>query len=243
MEDFQENYNDEVDERTSEEYIRDLDIGFHKRALLAGSKQPSYKSSVSNSSLVSSGFQPKFTPKLIQSSQQVQSSQNKPKIQKDYKTKYKKVKAKLALLDVSLSTTQSLKPFQSKREGSDDEFAVGKNHARNGEWIDIAMRKLTKASSKNDVKENPFIPAVKVWLLTAASSFFESRYFLSPSSYFPAMSKNDMKDRICALSKNDLKDLVKTYRIPLDLHPRLLDPEFTMDHLPADAIGIYSEFL
>ncbi|GJS51262.1 hypothetical protein Tco_0624624 [Tanacetum coccineum] len=57
------------------------------------------------------------------------------------------------------------------------------------------------------------------------------------------MSKNDMKNRICTLSKNDLKDLVKTYRIPLDLHPRLPDPGFTMDHLPSDAIGIYSEFL
>ncbi|GKE04910.1 hypothetical protein Tco_1396928, partial [Tanacetum coccineum] len=52
-----------------------------------------------------------------------------------------------------------------------------------------------------------------------------------------------MKDRICALSKNDLKDLAKTYRIPLDLHPRLPDPGFTMDCLPADAIGIYYEFL
>ncbi|GJX62493.1 hypothetical protein Tco_0295393 [Tanacetum coccineum] len=52
-----------------------------------------------------------------------------------------------------------------------------------------------------------------------------------------------MKDRICTLSKNDLKDLVKTYRIPLDLHPRLPDHGFTMDCLLADAIGIYSEFL
>ncbi|GJW47659.1 hypothetical protein Tco_0079305 [Tanacetum coccineum] len=52
-----------------------------------------------------------------------------------------------------------------------------------------------------------------------------------------------MKDRICTLSKNDLKDLVKTYRIPLDLHTRLPDVRFTMDRLPTDAIGIYSEFL
>ncbi|GKE14302.1 hypothetical protein Tco_1421879 [Tanacetum coccineum] len=52
-----------------------------------------------------------------------------------------------------------------------------------------------------------------------------------------------MKDRICTISKKDLKDLVKTYRIPLDLHPRLPDSGFTMDRLPADAIGIYSEFL
>nr|GEV26376.1 ribonuclease H-like domain-containing protein [Tanacetum cinerariifolium] len=57
------------------------------------------------------------------------------------------------------------------------------------------------------------------------------------------MSKNDMKDRVCALSKNDLKDLVKTYHIPLDLHPHLPDPEFTIDRLLADAIGIYFEFL
>nr|GEU29967.1 hypothetical protein [Tanacetum cinerariifolium] len=64
---------------------------------------------------------------------------------------------------------------------------------------------------------------------------------LSSSSYFLAMSKNDMKDRICALSKNDLKDLVKTYRIPLDLHRRL--PGFIVYRLPADTIGIYFEFL
>ncbi|GJR03618.1 hypothetical protein Tco_0526602 [Tanacetum coccineum] len=57
------------------------------------------------------------------------------------------------------------------------------------------------------------------------------------------MSKNDMKNRICTLSKNDLKDLVKTYRIPQDLHPRLPDPGFTMDRLPGDATGIYTEFL
>ncbi|GKB56489.1 hypothetical protein Tco_0912675 [Tanacetum coccineum] len=38
FEDFQENSDDEVDERTSEEYLRDLDIEFHERALLAGSK-------------------------------------------------------------------------------------------------------------------------------------------------------------------------------------------------------------
>ncbi|GJZ31538.1 hypothetical protein Tco_0576585 [Tanacetum coccineum] len=37
--DFQENSDDEVDERTSEEYLRDLDIEFHERAVLAESKR------------------------------------------------------------------------------------------------------------------------------------------------------------------------------------------------------------
>nr|GEW62075.1 hypothetical protein [Tanacetum cinerariifolium] len=81
--------------------------------LLAGNK----KSSVSNSSSVSKGFQPKFTPKLIQSSLHTQSSQNEPKFQKDYKDEYNKVKAKLALLEASISTCQSPKPFQTKNKG------------------------------------------------------------------------------------------------------------------------------
>ncbi|GKA83687.1 retrovirus-related pol polyprotein from transposon TNT 1-94 [Tanacetum coccineum] len=38
VQDFQENSNDAADERTSEEYLRDLDIEFHKRALLENSK-------------------------------------------------------------------------------------------------------------------------------------------------------------------------------------------------------------
>ncbi|GJX19823.1 hypothetical protein Tco_0222500 [Tanacetum coccineum] len=57
------------------------------------------------------------------------------------------------------------------------------------------------------------------------------------------MSKNDMKNRVSTLSKSDLEDLVKTFRIPLDLHPRLPDSTFTMDRLLSDAIGVYSEFL
>ncbi|GJR87726.1 hypothetical protein Tco_0211737 [Tanacetum coccineum] len=54
---------------------------------------------------------------------------------------------------------------------ADDELSVGKNHARNGEWIDITMKKipskkkkilggeqLTDSSSKNNAKDNPFVP-------------------------------------------------------------------------------------
>nr|GEY86375.1 hypothetical protein [Tanacetum cinerariifolium] len=46
------------------------------------------------------------------------------------------------------------------------------------------------------------------------------------------MLKNDMKNRVSTLSKSDLEDLLKTFRIPLDLHPRLSDSMFTMDCLP-----------
>ncbi|GKB46790.1 hypothetical protein Tco_0897543 [Tanacetum coccineum] len=39
IQDFQENSDDEVDERTGEEYLRDLDIEYHERSLLANSKR------------------------------------------------------------------------------------------------------------------------------------------------------------------------------------------------------------
>ncbi|GJX30803.1 hypothetical protein Tco_0240658 [Tanacetum coccineum] len=155
---MEENYDDGADKRTSEEYLRDLDIEFHERALLANSK-------------LLKGFQPKFTPKLIQSSQHAQSSQGEPKVQKDYKVEYKKMKAKLALLEAYPPTSQSSKPFQSKNKGlvietfdwdeeevsdddneetqvkvlmalADDEISMGKNHACNDEWIDITMKKV-----------------------------------------------------------------------------------------------------
>nr|GEX17905.1 hypothetical protein [Tanacetum cinerariifolium] len=188
IQDFQENSDDEVYERSSEEYLRDIDIKFHERALLANSKrfikirnsfssqkanenaecfkcskkchfakdcfsktsEPSYKSPVTSYSLVSKGFQPKFTLKLIQSSQ-LSSSQAEPKIQKDNKAEYKKMKAKLALLEASLVVEtfdwdeeevlddEEVTEVKVLIALAADELIVGKNHACNGEWIDITM--------------------------------------------------------------------------------------------------------
>ncbi|GJU83854.1 retrovirus-related pol polyprotein from transposon TNT 1-94 [Tanacetum coccineum] len=215
IQDFQENSDDEVDERTSEEYLRDLDIEYHERALLANSKrfikrrnnfsgqkanentecykcgnkghfardyfsktsEPSYKSPVNNYSSVSKGFQPKFTPKLIQSSSN-SNNQADQKFQKDYKAEYKKMKAKLALLEASPSSSQNPKTFQPKNKGlvaetfdwdeeevsdeeevtqvkvlmalADDELTVGKSHARNGEWVDITIRKVNTLLSMDE---------------------------------------------------------------------------------------------
>ncbi|GJY20145.1 hypothetical protein Tco_0392711 [Tanacetum coccineum] len=87
----------------SKEYLRDLDIEYQERALLANSK-------------LSKSLQPKFTPKLIQSSSK-SNSQADPKFQKDYKTEYKKTKDKLALLEASLSSSQNPKTFQPKNKG------------------------------------------------------------------------------------------------------------------------------
>nr|GEW97476.1 retrovirus-related Pol polyprotein from transposon TNT 1-94 [Tanacetum cinerariifolium] len=120
--------------------------------------EPSYKSPVTGYSSVSKGFQPKFTLKLIQSSRN-SISQADPKVQKDYKDEYKKMKAKLVLLEANPSMSQTPKTFQPKKKGlvikifdwdekevsddeevtqvkvlmalADDELIVEKNHARN----------------------------------------------------------------------------------------------------------------
>ncbi|GJW47320.1 retrovirus-related pol polyprotein from transposon TNT 1-94 [Tanacetum coccineum] len=117
---------------------------------------------MNNYSSVSKGFQPKFTPKLIQSSSN-SNSQADPKFQKDYKDEYKKIKAKLALLKASPLSSQNPKTFQPKNKGlvaetfdwdeeevsdeeeviqvkvlmalADDKLTVGKSHARN-DWVE-----------------------------------------------------------------------------------------------------------
>ncbi|GKC43572.1 retrovirus-related pol polyprotein from transposon TNT 1-94 [Tanacetum coccineum] len=118
--DFQENSDDEVDERSNEEYLKDLDIEFHKRALLVNLKrhfakdclsktsEPSYKSPVTGYSLVSKGL---VAETFDWDEEEVSDDEEVTKV---------KVLMSLA----------------------DDELSVGKNHARNGEWIDIIMRKV-----------------------------------------------------------------------------------------------------
>ncbi|GJT55994.1 hypothetical protein Tco_0991048 [Tanacetum coccineum] len=152
---FQENSDDEVDERSSEEYLRDLDIEYQERALLANSKcfiKRRNNFSVNNYSSVSKGFQPKFTPKLIQSSSN-SNSQADPKFQKDYKAEYKKMKAKLALLEANEEEVfyeEEVSQVKVLMALADDELTVGKNHARNGEWVDITIRMVNTLLSVDE---------------------------------------------------------------------------------------------
>ncbi|GJV48238.1 retrovirus-related pol polyprotein from transposon TNT 1-94 [Tanacetum coccineum] len=123
--------------------------GHFARDCFSKTSKPSYKSSVNNYSSVSKGFQPKFTPKLIQSSLN-SSSQVDPKFQKDYKAKYKKMKAKLALLEAKVSDDEKVIQVKVLMALADDELTVGKSHARNGEWVDITIRKVNTLLSMDE---------------------------------------------------------------------------------------------
>ncbi|GKE56286.1 retrovirus-related pol polyprotein from transposon TNT 1-94, partial [Tanacetum coccineum] len=177
--DFQENFDDEVDERRNNfsgqkanentKCYKCGNKGHFAKDYFSKTSKPSYKSPVNNYSSVSKCFQPKFTPKRIQSSSK-SNSQADPKFQKDYKAEYKKMKAKLALLEASPSSSQNPKTFQPKNKGlvaetfdwveeevsddeevtqvkvlialADDELTVGKSHAHNDEWVNITIRKV-----------------------------------------------------------------------------------------------------
>ncbi|GJZ27358.1 retrovirus-related pol polyprotein from transposon TNT 1-94 [Tanacetum coccineum] len=91
---FQDSPDDEEDTRRSHEYLNDLEEEYQARALLAKSKR-FFKKVLS--------YQSPFQPKPLSS------SQHKPELRptKDFEAKYNKVKAKLALLSYSASSSKA----------------------------------------------------------------------------------------------------------------------------------------
>ncbi|GKE19936.1 hypothetical protein Tco_1431448 [Tanacetum coccineum] len=107
MEEFSKKIDDEADERSSEEYLRDLDIEFHERALLANSKcfikrknnclsQKANEDTECYKCGKKGHFQEIDFLKLLPTCSK---QSGEPNVQKDYKAKYKKMKAKMALLE------------------------------------------------------------------------------------------------------------------------------------------------
>ncbi|GKD09654.1 hypothetical protein Tco_1189339 [Tanacetum coccineum] len=167
VKEFQDSPDDEEDTRSSQEYINDLEEEYQARALLAQSKR-FFKNSTqrfsrakatdqtechkcdkkghfasdywSKTSVLS--YQSPFEPKLLHS------SEHKPELSqtKNFEAKYNKVKAKLALLSSSasaLSSSSSKNKVKVLMALADEERVfVGKESARNGEWIRISMKKV-----------------------------------------------------------------------------------------------------
>ncbi|GJR45558.1 hypothetical protein Tco_1313661, partial [Tanacetum coccineum] len=132
--DFQDSPDDEEDTRNSQEYLKDLEEEYQERALLPNP------------------------------------SQEKPELRpnKDFEVKYNKVKAKLALLssgtlsksvmvknkglvaeayewdeeDVSSNDNEMIEVKVLMVLADDESIAVGKESARNGEWVKITMKKV-----------------------------------------------------------------------------------------------------
>ncbi|GJY31869.1 retrovirus-related pol polyprotein from transposon TNT 1-94 [Tanacetum coccineum] len=160
--DFQDSPNDEEDTRSSHEYLNDLEEEYQARALLAKSKR----------------FFKKGTQRFSSAKATDQTECHKCGKKghfardcwptKDFKAKYNKVKAKLALLSSSASASKDsmvknkgliAEAYESDKEevSSDDNEmvevkvlmelaeendAVSKEGPRNDEWVRISMRKV-----------------------------------------------------------------------------------------------------
>ncbi|GJU16291.1 retrovirus-related pol polyprotein from transposon TNT 1-94 [Tanacetum coccineum] len=116
--------------------------GYFAKVCLSKTSKPSYKSPVTGYSSVSKGFQPKFFPKLIQSSQS-SSSQADPKNPKAFQPKNKGLIVETFDWDEEeVSDDEEVTHVKVLMALVDDELSMGNNHARNGEWIDITIRKV-----------------------------------------------------------------------------------------------------
>ncbi|GKD49451.1 hypothetical protein Tco_1278427 [Tanacetum coccineum] len=171
IQNFQENSDDEVDERSSEEYLRDLDIEYHERALSANSKhfikrRNNFSGQKANEN--TECYKCGNKVKLIQSFRKIQPSSNSnsqadPKFQEDYKAEYKKIKAKLALLVAKVSDEEEVTQVKVLMALADDELTVGKSHARNGEWVDITIKKVnTILSMDEDVDWQTYLKYINI---------------------------------------------------------------------------------
>nr|GEY06875.1 hypothetical protein [Tanacetum cinerariifolium] len=178
IQDFHENSDDEVDERSSEEYLRDLDVEYQERALL-----PNLKRFIKRRSNFSS-----------------QKANENTKCykcgKKDYKAEYKKMKAKLALLEASRLSPQNPKTLQpnnkrlvakifdwDEEEVSDDEDVT-------------QVKKLMALAADDD--------------LTIGKVMLEMVERLNPDSKIP----NFNTERILVLESQAVKESLETLNTP-----------------------------
>nr|GEY96334.1 retrovirus-related Pol polyprotein from transposon TNT 1-94 [Tanacetum cinerariifolium] len=122
IQDFQENYNDELDERSSEEYLEDLEIEYHERALLKDYKAE-YKKMKVKLSLLEASPSSSQNPKTFQ-------PKNKGLVDETFNWDEEEVSGKEEVTQVKVLMALA-----------DNELTVVKNHARNDEWVNITMRK------------------------------------------------------------------------------------------------------
>ncbi|GJW20026.1 hypothetical protein Tco_0027462 [Tanacetum coccineum] len=202
---------DEEDVKSSEEYLRDLDLKFHERALLAGK--------VILHKIVSLKRQSLYTD--LQTTLQGLTNFN---------------------LDEEEVTPDDDEMVQVKvlMDLSEDEnMAVDKNHARNGEWVNITMRKavnkslgLTEASSEPESSKEsrlePHRPQPHLKILQGAHPNLE----VTPMVYHPhslreryGLVPTEVKTAEHDTELNELIKLVQMLNEQLNSSKKALDPK------------------
>nr|GEV18988.1 hypothetical protein [Tanacetum cinerariifolium] len=199
IQDFQDSPDDEEDTRSSQEYMDDLKEEYQARALLAKSKR-----------LFKKGTQRFSSAKETDQSECHNCGRKELRPTKYFEANYNKVKAKLALLSLSVTTSKAsmvknkwLIPeayeWDEEKVSSDDNemvkvkvlmaldddnVAVSKEVARNGEWVKISMRK----DNPSKVTKNTIDPSVAV-TDSSATNYDSADEFSVCSTPLPPLEK------------------------------------------------------
>ncbi|GJW54471.1 retrovirus-related pol polyprotein from transposon TNT 1-94 [Tanacetum coccineum] len=141
----------EKDQRTSNEFMADLDAEYHERALLANQKRfykrsdrdcPSHKTSTPSYPSLNNSFNKSkpYTPSFNQTS-----SQNSGNHQKDYKRKYKGLKAEMVVLTKRIDDMTKGKSEKGKKEKEKSEKGL---FAESFDWDDESVSLDDEGSTK-----------------------------------------------------------------------------------------------
>ncbi|GKA26204.1 hypothetical protein Tco_0712313 [Tanacetum coccineum] len=252
VQDFQDSPDDEDDTRNSQEYMNDLEMEFHKRDPLMVEEVPKtleYKGGQLNAAPMLEDFQD--SPDDEDDRRNNQEYMNDLEMELHERAKYNKGKTKLALLGSGASTSKSSQVRNQglvaesyewdKEEVSSDDNAmvevkvpmaldddessvVGKESAKNGEWVKISMRKVHTLLEMEDNderksfldylgKENLLeLKQAKLDFLTMQQSIIppsESTVNVTESSVIDYDSTEESSSRYC-LQQSPLPPLDKT---------------------------------
>ncbi|GJR36064.1 hypothetical protein Tco_1211748 [Tanacetum coccineum] len=237
--DFQDSPDDEEDTRSSQEYMNGLEEEYQERALLAKSKR-FFKKGTQRFSGAKATDQTECHK--CGRKELLNSSQHKPELRhtKNFEAKYNKVKAKLALLSSSASAPNSslgknkgliaeMYEWDEEEVSSDDNemievkalmaladeerVSVGKESAKNGEWVKISMKKV---HTLLEMKDNDDRKSVLDYLCIDLNYVEEQRNNLMSKHRNLVQELNTCKEQLLVLKQEKL-DLLTMHHVNTEI--------------------------
>nr|GEX39935.1 hypothetical protein [Tanacetum cinerariifolium] len=182
MSDFQDSPDDEEHTRSSHEYLNDLEEEYQARDLLAKSKR--------------------FFKKVTLSTKTLSSPQHKPKLRptKDFEAKYKKFKAKLALLSLSASASKASMIKNKSLIAESYEWDEEEVSSNDNEMMEVKV--LMELTEENDAVSKEGTRNCEWTLLSEAEGFILPNH--DTGRILPAGSQRNTTDPSVAITDSSV---------------------------------------